>query len=83
MTKYEIFQPLTSSLLISLAKLVFNSVSYSKLVSDMHDVCHYQAQKLSLHHKQMSERSFSTSQGRTCFLLSFVVLLHLSFSAGL
>jgi hypothetical protein len=39
------FQPLPSSLFISLAKLVFNSISYSKLVSEMHDVCYYQAKK--------------------------------------
>jgi hypothetical protein len=51
MTTYEIFQPLSFSLLISLAKLVFNSVSYSQLVSEVHDVSHCQAHRLSLRHK--------------------------------
>jgi hypothetical protein len=51
MTTYDTFQPLSFSLLISLAKLVFNSVSYSQLVSEVHDVSHCQAHRLSLHHK--------------------------------
>jgi len=51
-----IFQPLPSSLFISRAKLVFNSVSYSKLVSETHDICHCQAQKLSFHQKDTAQQ---------------------------
>jgi len=47
MTAYEIFQPLPPSLFISRAKLVFNSVSYSKLVRNIHDVCHFQTKTFS------------------------------------
>jgi hypothetical protein len=32
-------------------KIGFNSVSYSKLVSEMRDVCHYQSKKRSFHPK--------------------------------
>ena len=61
MMTYEIFQPLPSSLFISLAKLVFNSISYSKLVSEAHYICHCWAKKLSFHQQTV------LSQVTLCF----------------
>jgi hypothetical protein len=58
----ENFQQLPSSLLISLAKLGFNSVSYGKMVSEKRDVCLCQAQKKLSIKRQYSARSLVAPQ---------------------
>jgi hypothetical protein len=65
------FKTFPSSLLISLAKSGFNFVSYSKLVSETHDVCHYQAKKTFFPSKD-SVQPDSALQQRICFISSFV-----------
>ena len=47
------FSTTSFQLFSSLAKLVFNSVSCIKLVSEVHDVCHCQIQKPSIHQKTL------------------------------
>jgi hypothetical protein len=68
------------SLFISRAKLVFGSASYSKLVSQTHDVFHCQAQKLSFHQKTMfSQIIFSfTRKNLLPTHFCFITLLELS-----
>jgi hypothetical protein len=51
------FSTTSSFFFISLAKLGFNSASYRKLVSEMHDVCHSQAKKLSFHQKTVFRKT--------------------------
>jgi hypothetical protein len=48
-----------------------NSVSDSKLVSEMRNICHCQAKNFLSIQRQYSARSFSASQGRICFLPTF------------
>ena len=52
-----------SSLFISLA--VFNSLSFTKEVRKMHDVCHCQGKSFLSIKRHCSDRSFSASQWRT------------------
>jgi hypothetical protein len=73
------FQPFPSSLFISRAKLVFNSVSYSKFVSERRDICHCQAPKLSFHQKTVLSQIIFSKKKKNLLptKFCFVALLEL------